>query len=866
MAADKSMFTPVQRELLAAQMRTKGDTQGLDPNDFTKAVLDGKFDDLIAKDSKLIARLPPNNLRVTENRFLRGRLDPTGVEDFITSEKKVERGRVDYAMSMKGTIKPAWNYASAAYNKSWQRQNLENARQETRRNRKRQSDGLAVVVPFTEPYAPCSKTLDQMEKMLLKHIRFEDHHTGKFLVVQVMAEPLFDFTYASTIVEDENSQPNYLSVHHAQVSIGKEVLPKGAFLAIKEPYFTAQKNQTTWNIRVDHPGNIVRLTHNSPLLPLAWRLPALNINGARTAAYWKEEGNKAIKSGKMAGSSQAAHYYTEGLACVRDDESELKSDLLRNRAAANLELGRYDAAKTDALAAINELGTKATDRINDLNFKAYRRAALAAYKLRQWSKAKDLLVSCLELKPEGGCTDVDDLGRKADARLREQSTGEYSFDSITTTLGTQPRVDVADYFERTEVKASPIHGCGLFATKDIAEGDIIMVEKAAHIMFENDPTFCHFFSYEAAADRVFFNMVPLWHGIVRELDRNPSRLSNLLSLLPDTSQKDIVKGDTIEGNNVLDVFQIHDLMSQHVWTCEVPSKSQAGKDFGFAACHNQQNGGIWLRASMMNHSCLPNSSAVHIGDLLVVRATKPIKKGDEILVQYRNDAEFEQRQAALDGAWGFTCSCPRCVAERSDSPETRDHRRDLVHNFMMLSSSSPETDKGHSRGEILERLDKGFGVYEDTMATYDSTRYDNIPQFELIDMAYYIMQIWSIMKPAKDTLPMIGAMIRHMNWDVDLTNEKPMLACRDNSIMDPRLVIGLLTAAKLKKKEGKKAAVKELETLAARAYRTLNGVDDGFEALWEFVNGTYCLRPTHLDRCEDAIAISCGRTGYYGGA
>lgn len=302
-------------------------------------------------------------------------------------------------------------------------------------------------------------------QILLKHIQFEDHHAGKYIVVQVMAEPLFDFTYTSSIVEDKNGQPNYLAVHNAQISIGKEVLPKGAFLAIKEPYFTAQNNRTTWNLQVDHPSNIVRLTHNSPLLPLAWRTLALGISGARTAADWKEEGNKAIKSGKMAGLSHATHCYTEGLACVGDEKSELKLDLFRNRAAANLELGRYDAAKADALAAISGPAVEATDRMQELDFKAYRRAAVAAYKLRRWTTCRELLASCLKLQPESGSTDVYQLIQNVDARLHEQTTGQYDFDSIVTRLDVQPRVDVADYFERTEMKASPIHGRGLFASE-----------------------------------------------------------------------------------------------------------------------------------------------------------------------------------------------------------------------------------------------------------------------------------------------------------------------------------------------------------------------------------------------------------------
>ncbi len=42
----------------------------------------------------------------------------------------------------------------------------------------------------------------------------------------------------------------------------------------------------------------------------------------------------------------------------------------------------------------------------------------------------------------------------------------------------RPRADAADYDGHTERKESKGHGFGLFATKDIEEGAIIICEKA----------------------------------------------------------------------------------------------------------------------------------------------------------------------------------------------------------------------------------------------------------------------------------------------------------------------------------------------------------------------------------------------------
>lgn len=84
-----------------------------------------------------------------------------------------------------------------------------------------------------------------------------------------MAEPPVDITYVSTIVEDENGQSNYLTVHNGQAYVGKDQLSKSAFLAIKQPYLTAQNNKTTWHLQGHHPNTCydsLTILHYSHLL------------------------------------------------------------------------------------------------------------------------------------------------------------------------------------------------------------------------------------------------------------------------------------------------------------------------------------------------------------------------------------------------------------------------------------------------------------------------------------------------------------------------------------------------------------------------------------------------------------------------
>lgn len=157
------------------------------------------------------------------------------------------------------------------------------------------------------------------------------------------------------------------------------MLPEKSFFAIKEPYFTVAHDMNSWYIRVDHPGNIVRLTSESRHLGLEFGLKSQVL----ASPDWKAAGNEAIKSDTLGGYARAMHCYSEGLRVVGGDK-HLRADLLRNRAYANIELGRYDAAESDALASILDTEAGTAKYVGDLNYKAYRRASMAAYKLRKW--------------------------------------------------------------------------------------------------------------------------------------------------------------------------------------------------------------------------------------------------------------------------------------------------------------------------------------------------------------------------------------------------------------------------------------------------------------------------------------------------
>jgi hypothetical protein len=78
---------------------------------------------------------------------------------------------------------------------------------------------------------------------------------------------------------------------------------------------------------------------------------------------------------------------------------------------------------------------------------------------------------------------------------------------------------------------------------------------------------------------------------------------------------------------------------------------------------NASQGGLFLEASRINHSCRHNAQNTWNSALgrLTVHALKDIKKGDEITISYLAASEnYAARQARLKAAFDFDCNCSLC--------------------------------------------------------------------------------------------------------------------------------------------------------------------------------------------------------------
>ncbi|PKY60771.1 hypothetical protein RhiirA4_519857 [Rhizophagus irregularis] len=104
--------------------------------------------------------------------------------------------------------------------------------------------------------------------------------------------------------------------------------------------------------------------------------------------------------------------------------------------------------------------------------------------------------------------------------------------------------------------------------------------------------------------------------------------------------------------------------------------------------------GLWTLPSFLNHACIDeNVYNFFLGDLLFIRTNRPISKGEELIINYR-DATFsyEERLSYLK-YMNIDCQCRMCKLERSESQEIKLRMAQLLKAYH--ESIFPKVSKSH---------------------------------------------------------------------------------------------------------------------------------------------------------------------------
>ncbi|KAL7924681.1 hypothetical protein ACQKWADRAFT_319251 [Trichoderma austrokoningii] len=673
-----------------------------------------------------------------------------------------------------------------------------------------------------EAYPPCTMPLSSLVPIHIRDLKLETQHRGHVLIVRTFCEPDY-LASVQNAIEDESGEVNRLAIYNLLPTTDPNaVLPKGAIVAIKEPYYKCTADGGVI-VRVDHPTDFELLKPGHGMIPRGFNARIMQIG--QTAMHLKDEANAKFSSGDF---REAIEIYSDALdACdPGEDDDELRRDLHRNRAAANLRLGRYEPAMKDAMASLIS-AQDISEAAKALNLKALYRAGKAAYGLQDFAQAKRLFDQALELDGSHKETQIE-LTRTA-KRIAEQENGEYDF-SLMSKLAPRQHyfLDNASFLRRVKVVQTENRGRGLFATEALKPGDVIFVEKAFYVAHPNGGDTSVLFNVNT--DRISVGVQGrCLYGIIDKLIWNPT-LANKYADLWDGGKfgnNNDKEFKVIDGRAAVDTFRVQAIVELNSFGYR-RDHCRGKKPQSDERLSSNESVGIWLQASYTNHSCISNATRAFIGDMMVVRASRDIPAGGEIFMAYHNpEKPLDERQKIFADHYGFQCACDLCRADGKVPKATLAKRARLraeIDSFMTTFASQNGSRKNCSDSKKAEAKK----LLKELRATYPKAQFERLPRLECLELGYWMAvsatgSIGNVQEKLADLLEILRdagyfISIQGGNVTVDQT-----AAVHYNSVTHVAIYASqFLTVA------GKRGAACALLVLAREAYIAMLGSDERF--------------------------------------
>ncbi|CAE6440401.1 unnamed protein product [Rhizoctonia solani] len=493
-------------------------------------------------------------------------------------------------------------------------------------------------------------------------------HQGSYLIVRAISQTV-RLVAVQVAVEDKQGSAIDLALYNCLETSGLdrqgilELIPLGQALLIREPWLTRGRTGGNVTVRVDSPSDLVFLPPIHPLLsqyPEEWK-----IGSEKGSQAYKDMGNNAFKNGRFESAIQA---YSHGLL-VDPTSSVLKL----NRSICYLSINKPSMALKDARDASEDKTMK-----DALRSKARYRMALSYYALDRFTDALTILDNNTEY--QFSPNDFSELKKKTRERLIEQTQGNYNWLALKRIAkqinGHQQISDVADYVGPVEVAQMKYMGGGrgLVTTREVLAGELLMVSKPFAFATSSEyPELFRVFHARTGTilERASYELVGrAMQRLAGDHTAASALFLDLHSTSPATNTCQISQSFPtflksggrhwdISGEyliNDIDVNHVEGIIGDNEFNDTI-EETRFGK-----------NEAIYLLPSLVNHSCHGTAVRTSVGSILAMRASRDLKKGEEITCSYVGGAEgasFITRGAVLR-KWHFTCQCEMCVADQKD--------------------------------------------------------------------------------------------------------------------------------------------------------------------------------------------------------
>jgi len=263
-------------------------------------------------------------------------------------------------------------------------------------------------------------------------------------------------------------------------------------------------------------------------------------------------------------------------------------------------------------------------------------------------------------------------------------------------------------------------GKGLVATRKVAAGDVLLQEMPLMVIDSTDSEVSsdHFklefeVQGEATQKKVLELFDPVKDDLKLELLENINEVEAGIRKGREEDPGNQELGELVQRMGELGAGIIREadeeeedyIRAQRIFAANSMQVCEVG------AIYSSTEGALYHHISLINHSCNPNAVwSWTKGNFRkkVVRAIKPIKKGEEILVNYIDLEDFnygnrESRRLALVDKFGFFCKCSECSLEGDEFDLNEQHRLEVVQNLETVKTLMAK----HNERSTVQALNTG---------------------------------------------------------------------------------------------------------------------------------------------------------------
>lgn len=363
---------------------------------------------------------------------------------------------------------------------------------------------------------------------------------------------------------------------------------------------------------------------------------------------------------------------------------------LSNRAEARYRMGDLDEALQDCNEAL---------QVENSHFKTLLCKGRILLALNRYASALECF-RLASLDPQA-IAHSEDLSRSLERcrKLELQSrTGNIDLSDWVVGGFRGELPELAEFVGAVEIKKSDLSGRGLFATKNIDAGTLMLVNKA--IAVER--------GILVGEELGETKQLVMWKNFVNRVADSTlkcERMSRLMGMLssgeedesgleiPDVTIFEPEKEELTRCSNhhkTLEMDRILSILDANSFVEDAVSAKVLGRNRDYYGV------GIWVLPSFINHSCCPNARRIHVGNYMIVHASRDIKAGEEITFPYLDVLKPVETRQKMLANWGFRCSCRRCKLEEEIIPKQE------------LKELEIGLEIGMDLGSLVYRLEEGM--------------------------------------------------------------------------------------------------------------------------------------------------------------